>query len=83
MTTSRDGPLETLRDIKLRYEDTAVKLFREQANKMTVKYLSYSENRRSYSYSCNGNTAVVVYRKNNYVKKTDEKPVESQFCVIL
>lgn len=75
---------ESLYEIKQRYEDTALVLFRERQNKpRPLSYLSTGESRKCYTYSCHGNSAVVVYKKGNVITKSDEKSVESEFCVIL
>lgn len=86
MNKSRGSPAiaESLYEIKQRYEDTALVLFRERFNKpRPLSFLSYGESRKSYAYSCYGNSAIIVHKRENQVTKSDEKSIESQICVIL
>lgn len=78
---------ETLFEIKQRYEDTSLilfKIFKKRENKpRPLSYLGAAESLRSFSYSCQGNTATVVQRVGNEVTKADEKPIESQICIVM
>ncbi|GFY36233.1 uncharacterized protein TNCV_4846051 [Trichonephila clavipes] len=75
---------ESLYEIKQRYEDTALVLYKERLNKSRpLNFLSIGDSRRSYAYSCYGNSAIVVGKKGGEVTKSDEKPIQSHICTIL
>lgn len=78
------GVAESLSEIRQRYEDTSLVLFKERQNKSRpLNFLSIGDSRRNYAYSCHGNSAVVVGKKGNDVVKSDEKPIQSHICIIL
>ncbi|KFM81579.1 hypothetical protein X975_15392, partial [Stegodyphus mimosarum] len=78
------GVAESLYEIRQRYEDTALVLFKERQNKSRpLNFLSIGDSRRNYAYSCHGNSAVVVGKKGGEVVKSDEKSIQSHICVIL
>ncbi|KFM73675.1 hypothetical protein X975_10402, partial [Stegodyphus mimosarum] len=61
---------ETLYQIKQRYEDTSLVLFHERDNRARpIGYFSSREGNKSFSYSCQGNTASVVQRIGKDVTK--------------
>ncbi|GIY95867.1 hypothetical protein CEXT_219231 [Caerostris extrusa] len=75
---------ETLYQIKRRYEDASLNIFRERDNRAKpLGYFSSKEGNKSFSYTCQGNSAAVVQKVGNDVIKTDEKAIESQICSIM
>ncbi|GFR33212.1 uncharacterized protein TNCV_4166031 [Trichonephila clavipes] len=75
---------ETLYQIKRRYEDASLNIFRERdSQSKPIGYFSSKEGNRSFSYTCQGNTAAVVQRVGNNIVKTDEKAIASQICIIM
>lgn len=64
-------------EIKRRYQDTALVIFKEQQQKLKdgVGYLQYGTNRKGATYSNYGNNAVVVHRKNLIP--------QSQICAVM
>lgn len=64
-------------EIKRRYQDTALVIFKEQQQKLKdgSGYLQYGTNRKGAMYSNYGNNAVVVHRKNLIP--------QSQICAVM
>lgn len=76
--------VESLYEIKQRYEDTALVVFKERQNKSRpLNFMSIGDSRKSYAYSCHGNSAIVVNKKAGEVTKSDEKSIQSHICTIL
>jgi len=75
---------EALYQIKQRYEDASLMIFREKEHRTKpIGYFSSKDGTKSYSFTCQGNTASVVQRMGNNVVKTDEKPIQSQICTVM
>ncbi|XP_017882451.1 putative uncharacterized protein BRD3OS [Ceratina calcarata] len=56
-------PLLTKEDIRERYQDTSLVIFKEQQNKKEiVNYLTFGTSRRTMEYSSYGNQPVIVRR---------------------
>lgn len=84
MNKSRSPVAESLYEIRRRYDDTSVVLYKErQKGSKPGNFLSYGETHKSYSYSAHGSSAVVVHRRGNDVTKVDEKSVDSRVCVVM
>ncbi|XP_043491928.1 putative uncharacterized protein BRD3OS [Polistes fuscatus] len=67
MTTRYEPPdhdhVLTKEDIRRRYQDTALVIFKEQQNKKeVVNYLSFGTSRRTMEYSNYGNQPVIIRR---------------------
>lgn len=55
--------VESPSDIKQRYKDTCLVIFKEhQKNKQSTNFLKYGTSRRTYEYSNNGNSSVIVHK---------------------
>ncbi|KAF8792669.1 hypothetical protein HNY73_004240 [Argiope bruennichi] len=79
-----DTYAETLYQIKRRYEDASLNIFKERENRAKpIGYFSSKEGNKSFAYTCQGNTASVVQRVGNDVVKADEKAIASQICTIM
>lgn len=65
--------VELPRDIKRRYEDMCLVIFKEhQKNKQPTNFLRYGTSRRTFEYSNNGNSSVLV-------RKPDELTSNQKF----
>ncbi|KAL2727063.1 uncharacterized protein V1478_007341 [Vespula squamosa] len=66
MTTRYEPPehdlVLTKEDIRKRYQDTALVIFKEQQNRKEVNYLSFGASRRTMEYSNYGNQPVIIRR---------------------
>ena len=83
MNTNNLPYAETLFQIKQRYEDASLMIFHEKEKKARpLGYFSRDGN-KSFSFSCQGNTANVVQKIGNNITKSDEKSIESQMCIIM
>lgn len=83
MNTNNIPYAETLFQIKQRYEDASLMIFHEKIKKARpLGYFSHEGN-KSFSFSCQGNTANVVQKIGNDITKSDEKSIESQICNIM
>lgn len=78
MQEGRTQVAESLSDIKKRYEDTSLVIFKEQQqNKHHTNFLTFGTSRRTYEHNSNGNSSVVV-RKPDESLLSDQKLIESQ-----
>ena len=84
MSRQRIDP-ENLSFIHQRYEDAALVIFRQDQKKSRdpPSLLMFGESSKHYSYSTYGNAAVIVRKSGRDVTKMDERPITSQFCVIM
>ncbi|KAK2584762.1 hypothetical protein KPH14_007087 [Odynerus spinipes] len=66
MTTHYESPDHdralTKEDIRKRYQDTALVIFKEHQSKKDVNYLSFGASRRTMEYSNYGNQPVIIRR---------------------
>lgn len=66
MTTRYESPdhdrVLTNEDIRKRYQDTALVIFKEQQSRKEVNYLSFGASRRTMEYSNYGNQPVIIRR---------------------
>lgn len=84
MSKSRSALPESLSEIRRRYEDISVVLYKErQKGSRPGNFLNIGETPKSYSYISHGSTAVVVYKRGNDVTKVDEKSVDSRVCAVM
>lgn len=84
MNRNSNSYAETLYQIQQRYEDASLTIFRERDMRTKpIGYFSSKNGNKSFSYTCQGNTASVVQRVGNNIVKTDEKAIQSQICAIM
>ncbi|KDR09855.1 hypothetical protein L798_00403 [Zootermopsis nevadensis] len=82
MQEGRTLVAESRSEIKRRYEDTSLAIFKEQQqNKHASNFLTFGTSRRTYEYSNNGNSSVIVRKPDELL--SDQKFIESQVCVLL
>ena len=76
---------ETSAFIHQRYEDTSLVIFRQEQKrqKYPANYLTLGESVKYQAYSSHGNASVIIKKTGSDVTKTDERPIRSQFCVIM
>lgn len=85
MSKVRTEP-ENLQLIHQRYEDTALVIFRQdqKRSREPTSLLQYGDScQKHYSYTRNGNAAVIVRKSGRNVNKVDERPIQSVFCTIM
>lgn len=71
--------------IHQRYQDIALVIFRnvQKSKQQPTNYLTFGTSVQHRAYSSYGNANVIVHKSGNDVTKTDERPIQSTFCVIL
>ncbi|PSN33520.1 hypothetical protein C0J52_16122 [Blattella germanica] len=78
MQEGRSLVAETPSEIKQRYEDTCLVIFKEQQqSNLPANFLTFGTSRRTYQHSNNGNSSVLVR------KPEAQKLVQSQVCALL
>lgn len=84
MNTNNVPYAESLIQIRQRYEDASLMIFNEKETRAKpLGYFTSRHGNKSFSFTCQGNSANVVQKIGNNVIKTDEKPIESQICNIM
>ena len=71
--------------IHQRYEDAALVIFRQdqKKSKEPTTYLTFGETTQHHAYTRFGNAAVIMKKSGRDVTKKDERPIQSQFCVVM
>jgi hypothetical protein len=71
--------------IHQRYEDIALVIFRQEQKRrrQPANYLVFGESTQHRAYSSHGNASVIIKKSGKDLTKTDERPIQSQFCTIL